>query len=123
MLNLQSLDFTAHFTNDGSAPSITSATFYIQSNVDGFGSGNTIIDSVSITNTSSPYSVDLSDANFQGLSSIELRFYIADSDGNVADTIRVDNVTLNGTVGVPEPASMTMILLGTGALVFRRRRK
>lgn len=56
-------------------------------------------------------------------SSIAFRIYGYNSTAS-AGTWRNDNVTLNGTVVVPEPGSMALLGLGVGALVlFRRRMK
>lgn len=56
-------------------------------------------------------------------SSIAFRIYGYNTTASTG-TWRNDNVTLNGTVVVPEPGSMALLGLGVGALVlFRRRMK
>jgi len=124
-LNLTSLDFSGALYGAGSAGSYT-ATFFVRSSLDNYGTtvGNPF--SVSYQLNSSPSftntSINLTDLSFQNLSGpITFRIYLYDS--GIAATNRyvgLDNVVLNGVV-IPEPT--IGLLLGTGlALIWLRRR-
>lgn len=64
-------------------------------------------------------SIDLTDARFQGLSSITFRIYA--SDDWTAGTV-YDDILVNGTVApVPEPAALGLLGMGALALLGRRR--
>jgi len=64
-------------------------------------------------------SVDLTDATYQGIDSITLRFYpLTPATGN---TMGFDGWTLNGTV-VPEPSTLLLAAVGVFGVLRRRSR-
>lgn len=126
---LTSLGFDYVFTGS-SANATLNGTYTVRSSVDGF-----VADLASYTMTrqlnaatfvtTSP-AVDLSAPAFANLSSIEFRIYLSDNAGTNS-YLRMDNVVLNGSVGViPEPSSVSL-LAGAGALLLgalqRKRRQ
>ena len=125
VLNLASLIVSATVLGDPGGANTTAAAVFIQSSVAGFGSANPLLDSFSLDATD--FTVDLTDAAFQGLSSIEFRFYAAMSDDGggggsiVGETIRMDDIELTGAV-IPEPASLALIGLGIVTVLGRVRR-
>ncbi len=70
--------------------------------------------------------VNLNVPAFQGVSAVTFRVYAftlgqVGGTANVANVVRFDNVVVNGTVAVPEPASAGLILLALPLLLRRRR--
>ena len=130
VLNLKSLVFDL-----GGSAAVGSGftnTAYVQSSVDGFGSANPIVDQASSTIegigggaelTNPGVSIGLTDAKFQGLSSITFRFSFMDDINNSGSIDRLDNVVLNAAVPVPEPTTWAMCLLAAAALALRSVRR
>lgn len=115
-ISLTSLTFDLTVFNSGRSPS-----YYLSSNVDGF---STPIGSVATNQTSGAVTIDLSGAQFQNLSSgTELRLYLWSENGAGSSGSRwlFDNVTVNGSVAVPEPASLALVALGGVSLALVRR--
>ena len=73
-------------------------------------------------NTYESFSYDLS--GVADASSVTFRLAFADGGGgNPTNTLEIDNIVVNGTVGViPEPASALAAAAGLGLLGLRRRR-
>lgn len=129
-LNLASLSFDFGGTNN----QVTDVTYNytMQTSVDGFGSTSSVVGSGSVTlgqvGSSITYgptqTITLSDSSFQGLDTITIRVNPW-TPLDTTDTIRVDNVILNGTVSaIPEVNSFALLLAGcAGALVATRRRR
>ena len=132
VLNLENLSFAYAFSyNSGVAPTAP-ATFDVRSSLDNFASSisvlNPSVGAATITNWSNA-SITLTDAAFQGLSSIDFLIFINDgANTNSASYLRIDTVTLTGVAtapsSVPEPSSFAL-LAGAGGLLWacaRRRR-
>ncbi len=128
-LNLESLVFD--FGGSNSTSTSQTSNVVVQSSVDGFGTGNTVLftDSETIVSgagqTSTPNTGNtlvLTGSQFQGLSDITFQFRFFDTvNGEFVN--RLDNVVLNGTVTpIPEPASLALLAFGGVALLTRRRR-
>lgn len=65
--------------------------------------------------------IDLSGAQFQNLSSaVTFRLYLSDSSSSAASQVRFDNLTVNGTAAIPEPAVTTMMGFGLVGLLGHR---
>lgn len=118
VFTLTSLSFDYVFTGT-TANATVSGTYAVRSSIDGFVE---TLASYSMTRqvnaasfvTTSPV-VDLSTSSFANLEAIEFRIYLSDNAGSNS-YLRMDNVTLNGEVGViPEPGSAALIL-GAGIL-------
>jgi len=105
-------------------------TIYVQSSVDGLGSGNPTVGSfthtvpVGSTGTAgltSGTTLDLT--GFANQTSITFQFSFADTVDDSSRVNRFDNVQLNGAVVIPEPS--TLVLTGAALFafcVYRRRR-
>lgn len=67
--------------------------------------------------------VTIADPTFQNLTNttVTFRLYGYDVDDASGSFLRIDNLTLNGTVTVPEPSSL-LIACAAMSLAFRRRR-
>lgn len=121
VLNLSSLSFDYAFTGGDSSQS---ATFAVCSSIDGFSSNlgsYTALRQTSATFTTTSPPVDLSSAAFSNLSNVEFRLYLTDTTSSNTSYLRMDNITLNGTVAaVPEPRVGAMLLIGLLAFVVRR---
>jgi hypothetical protein len=127
VLNLTSLVFSFG-ASTGTGSSLNN-TIYVQSSVDGFGSSNLVIASFSKSTgdtgggsgsltTIAP--IDLTAAKFQGLASIQFRFFFSDNRNNTGDIDRLDNVVLNG-IAIPMPAALPAgLALLAGGLMRRR---
>lgn len=134
VLNLTSLTFDL----GGSANAVTTFydTVYVQDNVDGIGASDPVLASRTATVAShdrsgppilsAAASIDLTDARFQGLTSITFHFSFADTtDASYID--RLDNIVLNGTTAapaaVPSPAALPAGLALLGLAGLRRPRR
>jgi len=99
--------------------------FYVFSSITGFTTADVLDSATGVATTGSSIDVDLSGSEFQGLTNetVEFRVYVDNRyfNANGGSGTYVDNVTLNGTVAVPEPSSLA--LLGLGALTITARRK
>lgn len=127
LLYLQSLVFSlGGSTNPGAT---LNNTIYVQSSVDGFGDSNPVIDTRSSTTTntggaivvSTIVPIDLTDAKFQKLASIEFRLFYSDDRDTNGDINRLDNVQLIGSL--PTPAALPGGLALMSLAVLRRRGK
>ncbi len=70
--------------------------------------------------------IDLSDAAYQSVSSITIRLYGYASSTTMVGTLRVGDLTLNGTItAIPEPSSYALLAGGIalGSMVCVRRRR
>lgn len=133
LLNLDSIVFDFGASNHGDESSTVESFVYLQSDVDGTGSGNPVLFSDSkITaytgggagSLTSTGLIDLTDARFQGLGSITFRFSFSDDQDTSSHIARLDNVILNGTVAtvaVPTPAALPAGLTLMTLAVLRRR--
>jgi hypothetical protein len=77
------------------------------------------------TSTFTTYTVNLSDAAYQGLDSLEIRIYVYD-DANVSNVFdRINDISISGASAIPE-ASTTVLLAGLSAFmcafIIKRRR-
>ncbi len=123
-LNLNSLQFQSA---RGGTSGTRGFALYAQINGGAFDLSDTPIlaienEATSVVRTSPlAREADLSSATYQGIDSITFRYYpLTPSDGNTMDFA---NMTLNGeAVPVPEPASLTLLVLGAGTLLRRRIR-
>jgi lysophospholipase L1-like esterase len=100
-MNLSSLTLDAGY-GQFSSP----AGYVVESSVDGYSS---ILSTATFTTqvpTFATYTIDLSGASFQGLSNITFR--VAGYVANVGDE-QFDNITVNGSLGVPVSAANTTI--------------
>jgi hypothetical protein len=110
----------------GKAAAVQAPFFYVNTDVDGFGSTQ-YIDSGPITAQPSggalnwqTETVDLSAAKYQGLDSITFRIYYY---GDWGPEGFWDDITVNGAVAaVPEPAALSVLGLGGVMMLTRRRR-
>ncbi|MBK9138230.1 MAG: hypothetical protein IPM17_05615 [Verrucomicrobia bacterium] len=120
LVNLASLTFDIGRVFTGGY----TAGYAVFSSVDSYGAS---IGSGSLTGASGTLtgiSLDLSGPAYQGLSSITFRIGLSDGNNGANNSIRVDNLTLNGAV-VPEPHEYAA-MAGLGLLgfaVWRRARR
>ncbi|WP_269526323.1 PEP-CTERM sorting domain-containing protein [Coraliomargarita parva] len=118
-LSLTELTVALQRSNDpGSA-----SDWFVRTSLDGFIAD---VGSVNPTTTFAEYSIDLSDAAFQNISSdLTFRLY-AYGGASSSSSLRHDNLTLLGTVSaIPEPAMTGLLMMGASALcvlAIRRRR-
>lgn len=122
-LDLDSLSF-----NSARGGSSGTRGFEIYTAVDGgaFTFGDTpILDVADETGTRSnprAVSIDLTGAEYQGISSITFRYYaLTNSPGSFVRSIDFDGWTLEGDAVIPEPGSLALLGLG-GICMLRRRR-
>ena len=122
ILNLTDLQFKVGTAQAGSFNPV----FYVNTDVDGFGSTEWIH---SDTITAQPAggalnwqdeTVSLTGLQYQGLDGITFRIYY---DGDFGPEGLWDNIVLNGTVVVPEPAALSVLALGGMIVLARRRRR
>jgi hypothetical protein len=116
-MNLSSL------TLDGAYGSFANPAGYaLESSVDGYASILSTAAFTTQTPTFATYTVNLSGASFQGLSSVSFRLF-----GYVKNVSseQFDNVTVNGALAVPEPSALALAGIGMAGLfrlmVSRRR--
>lgn len=96
--------------------------YFIRASVDGYSSNLTAATLPSGAQQAPQFaSVDLSGAQFQGLSSLGLRFYVwtPSPTGNSVDW---SNITLNGATATPEPSTILLLAGGIGALIAAQKR-
>ena len=125
VLNLTSLTFDyANYTNSGAYPT---ENFIVRSSIDNFGANlaSAVTSNVASAGTFANANISLTAAQYQNVTSpIEFRFYVYDGTTSIDKGALVDNIVLNGTALVPEPA--TYMLMGLGFLVcaqqFRRKK-
>lgn len=92
--------------------------------------GTDIIGSTTLTRAgTSPYTfqtIDLSPFNFSSASpfTVDIIVYGAGTAGAQTRNLQLDDLTLNGIVAIPEPATVGLIMASmmAGLLLFRRRR-
>lgn len=127
LLNLSTLTFDFGYYTSASA---ISCSTYVQSSVDGLGTGGDVLGTYTMSSPSTgrdsdPFSTDLSAAKFQGLSAITFRFSYSDNLSEAAhiSSDRLDNVVLNGSAiaAVPEPSTLALLLFGGFGLLIARR--
>ena len=104
----------------------TPRTWYLYSSLAGFTPGSAIAfaDVPTVRPILTPFTVDLSGAQFQGLTNpVEFRMYL--STPATGQSLEFDNVTVNGTViVVPEPAcTMSLAACVAAGWALRRRRR
>ena len=125
-MELNSLDFThgeLNFLNE-SDPDTINSTIFLQTSVDGFGSGKTV-DSHTHTSGMSADSVSF-DLTGLGQQSDPVEFRLYAYDDNSVDVgarfrARASNITLDATA-IPEPASLALVGVGTLLILPARRR-
>lgn len=129
-LSLDTLDFRMGGQNTAAATYTVNAN--VRSSVGGFASDLTInpgtvttaSHTIANANTTSysDFSVDLSGAAFDNLTTLTLRIYPSDDSVSNSKFYRYDTVTLNGTVtAIPEPTAVTLLTVSlVGLLAFRR---
>ncbi|HLL88586.1 MAG TPA: PEP-CTERM sorting domain-containing protein [Tepidisphaeraceae bacterium] len=116
-LNLSSfsVDYT-RFNNDAPLAQLYASTDGFATPAIDVGAISTTADSVYTNNV-----LDLSTISaLQNVAGVEFRIYFADSSGSAGRAHSIDNVTVNGTAVVPEPAALGLI--GVGAMGALRRR-
>lgn len=70
--------------------------------------------------------IDLSGANYQGITSANFRIYgftINNPTPAISNILRFDNIIVNGSVAIPEPGSLSLLLLGTATCLLIRRKR
>jgi hypothetical protein len=114
-MNLSSLTLDGGYGNFANP-----AGYALESSVDGFSS---IISTANFSQNVpafSTYSVNLSGAAFQNITSITFKIFGYNADYGYE---QFDNVTVNGTLGaVPEPGSLALAAMGIAGLMALRRR-
>ena len=123
-LNLTTLDFTTQVEVPTSGI-VSGGTFFVRTSADNYAA-----DVASYTmgdeQTIASRSVVLSGLSFQNVTTVlEFRIYIYKSVSSVTtfDGLRVDNVVLNGSVAVPEPATGSLLSLAGVPMLMRRRKR
>lgn len=120
-LSLSSLTFNADVSGT-SSPRV----FYVLDSADNYVQSNTLATDNNaggtLTTTLNAYTVNLTGAPYQNLSTITFKFYIATpSTGN---NVGFNNIVVNGTVSaVPEPATAWLLVAGGVAAAGGMRRR
>ncbi len=120
--------FTFDFGGTATATGFTT-NVYVQSSVDGFGTGNPVLftDSQAIAanadnaSLNTANAVPVGTAAFDSLTNVTFQFRFSDTATTSPQINRFDNVVVNGAV-VPEPSTVAMLLGGLGLLAMLRRR-
>lgn len=130
-LDLETLSFDFGGFRTGDDSNNFTSNIVVMSSVDGFASS--LFTDSHFVNTASGggtfktgNSIDLSGAAFQGLSSVTFRFAFFDDFTSTESTASVnlfDNVTLNGSLSVPEPSRFALVGIAVSAIWLRRRRR
>jgi PEP-CTERM motif len=108
-----------NYTNDGT---FSAESYFLRSSVNGFASNIGTTQSIVAASMGAitPNSFDLTGASFQNLTApIEFRLFFQDGISDPDRGLAFDNITLNGTAVVPEPA--TWMLMGVGLLLGAQR--
>jgi hypothetical protein len=116
-LNLGALSW---YWSDGFGPG---GQGFVRTSIDGF-STNLFGPAIAPASGLAFEVVFLNDPSFQGISSLEVRFYGFASSSS--KQIHFDNIKINGTAEVPEPSVTGMLLLGGLGIAiagYRRRRQ
>jgi hypothetical protein len=127
-LDLTQLDFDYYVQQEGNDTPGGTFEFQARSSADGFASDIVGTYSLNPAVVTAPYqdaTFNLSGGSYDGLSSIEFRFYATSKDGDEEfnDIVRWDNIDVTGDVAaVPEPSSAALLGLGGLALILRRRK-
>ena len=120
----ESLDLT-NLTGDFRLRGNGAQDFYFFSDVNGFNPSDVIASYTGVPNGGSAFDIDLSGADYQGLSSITFRVVVDNrfTNTSVASDTGFQGIVLNGdVVTVPEPTSAALLGLGGLTLLARRKR-
>lgn len=132
-LNLDSLEFTLGGQNTAATGTTYTVNTNVRSNAEVVDySTNLTINPGTVTTAShtvlsgnnttySNFSVDLSGVAFDNLTTITFRLFPTDSLNATGNYLRYSDITLNGTVAVPEPGTVSLLLFGCVGLLFLRR--
>lgn len=127
-LDLSTLTFNGRYENSAVLP----VNYWVRSDADGdnFATNLATTDptpssnpALSLSSDGQLATIDLSGSAFQDLSSaVTFRIYMADNSASNSDTrwSGIDNITLNGSSTIPEPASLA--LAGAGLMLIAGRR-
>ncbi len=120
VLNLEDIEFQSA---RGGSSGRRGFELYAEVNGGTFDASDLIVDvddEAGTRNTPNLRSALLTDAKFQGVTSVEFRYYpLPDLTGR---SIEFTNLVVDGAVVVPEPASLTLAAAGLGLVGLRRRR-
>lgn len=116
-------DITVYLQRSNDPGSAT--TVFARSSLDSFGSTIDTLSSIPVSPSGfANYSIDLTGSAYQDLTeSVTFRLY-AFGGNNSSSSLRFDDLTVNGTAAIPEPATSAILLMGVAAgfaLVRRRR--
>ena len=94
-----------------------------KSSMDGF--TDWLVEADGVQSSYAEVSADLNGGDFSGISDpVTFRLYAVDgAPTNQGGVVRVDDILLEGTFTIPEPASVALIGLGGAILLSRRRRR